>query len=196
MKIGIINGSTRSASNTAAVIAYILPHLRSTFPTADFELIHLTESKHHPLPPVLGDIIPAVHDVPSLPDAYSHPDVRAWSATVLAWDAVLVVTPQYNWGIPGPLKNAFDHLYKEWSAKPVAAITLGGHGGTKVAQQLQTVCEGGLKMRWIGHTGIDLPPEVIRTDKRLSASNPSLAGLEERVNELVKNLLEAAGRRL
>lgn len=192
MKIGIINGSTRSASNTAAVIAYILPRLRSTFPAAEFESIHLTQSEHHPLPLVLEDTIPAVHDVAALPDAYSHPDVSAWSATVLSWDAVLVVTPQYNWGIPGTLKNAFDHLYKEWTAKSIAAITLGGHGGTKVAQQLQTVCEGGLKMRWIGHIGVDLPPEVIRTEKRLSVDDPDLSGLEQRVNELVHRLVTGA----
>jgi NAD(P)H-dependent FMN reductase len=52
------------------------------------------------------------------------------------------VTPQYNWGYPAPLKNALDHLYKEWSSKPALIVTYGGHGGGRCAEQLQQVCHG------------------------------------------------------
>jgi NAD(P)H-dependent FMN reductase len=59
---------------------------------------------------------------------------------------VIFVTPQYNWGYPAPLKNAIDHLYKEWGGKPVVIVTYGGHGGSKCANQLREVVEG-MKMR-------------------------------------------------
>jgi NAD(P)H-dependent FMN reductase len=42
------------------------------------------------------------------------------------------VSPQYNWGYPAPLKNAIDHLYKEWLGKPAVIVTYGGHGGDNV----------------------------------------------------------------
>jgi chromate reductase len=34
--------------------------------------------------------------------------VNAWSDAIRAADAVLIVTPEYNWSIPGGLKNAID----------------------------------------------------------------------------------------
>src|SRR6185437_11103325 len=56
-------------------------------------------------------------------------------------DGLLLATPEYNWGIPGFLKNAVD-----WASRPasdiphvfgdlpVALIGAGGGGGTRVAQ--------------------------------------------------------------
>ncbi len=51
--------------------------------------------------------------------------------------AIVFVSPQYNWGYPAPLKNAIDHLYKEWAGKPAMIVTYGGHGGSKCAAQLR-----------------------------------------------------------
>ncbi len=55
--------------------------------------------------------------------------VLAAGAAVRAADAVLVVTPEYNASVPGPLKNALDWLSRKTSAgpapmngKPVALI--------------------------------------------------------------------------
>ncbi|HUB84883.1 MAG TPA: NAD(P)H-dependent oxidoreductase, partial [Rhizomicrobium sp.] len=53
-----------------------------------------------------------------------------------------IVTPQYNWGYPAPLKNALDHLFDEWKNKPLLLITYGGHGGGKCAKQLRSVAKG------------------------------------------------------
>ena len=53
-----------------------------------------------------------------------------------------MVTPQYNWGYPAPLKNAIDHLYSEWGGKPAMIVTYGGHGGTRCADQLRQVLDG------------------------------------------------------
>jgi NAD(P)H-dependent FMN reductase len=61
-------------------------------------------------------------------------------------DAVVFVTPQYNWGYPAPLKNALDHLYREWRDKPAVIVTYGQRGGGKCAQQLRQVADG-LHMR-------------------------------------------------
>src|ERR1700722_20242771 len=67
----------------------------------------------------------AVLDLPLL-DEPSHPRLRqhtkehsrAWSATVAASDAVVLVTAEYNYGYPAALKNALDYLHHEWRYKP------------------------------------------------------------------------------
>jgi NAD(P)H-dependent FMN reductase len=73
---------------------------------------------------------------------YANAHTRAWSEKVAAADGFVIVTPQYNWGYPAPLKNALDHLYDEWKGKPLMLVTYGGHGGSKCAKQLRTVAKG------------------------------------------------------
>ena len=87
-------------------------------------------------------------DEPAIPalGPYDQPHTRAWSERVDSAVAVVLVTPQYNWGYPAVLKNAIDHLYREWRNKPVVVVTYGGHGGTRCARQLRRVGSC-LKMR-------------------------------------------------
>lgn len=47
--------------------------------------------------------------------------VRALREALVNADALLVVTPEYNYGVPGLLKNALD-----WASRPVAASPLRG----------------------------------------------------------------------
>ena len=76
----------------------------------------------------------------------------------------MFVFPQYNWGYPAPLKNALDHLYREWSGKPAMIVTYGGRGGARCAQQLQQVCEG-LRMAPIAtRTGLTLSRQRIEAN--------------------------------
>jgi NAD(P)H-dependent FMN reductase len=53
-------------------------------------------------------------------------------------DGVIIVTPEYNGGYPGSLKNAIDLLYPEWHRKPIAVSTVsdGVFGGTQVITSL------------------------------------------------------------
>jgi len=82
-----------------------------------------------------------MNDEPGIPAAgsYVQAHTQAWSRKVADADAVVFITPQYNWGYPAALKNAIDHLYREWNAKPAAIVTYGGHGGGKCAEQLRQV---------------------------------------------------------
>jgi NAD(P)H-dependent FMN reductase len=84
--------------------------------------------------------IPAIHD-------YVCETTRAWGAMVAAAKGVVIVTPQYNWGYPAALKNAIDHLYREWKDKPVLLVTYGSRGGDKCAAQLREILGGlGVKL--------------------------------------------------
>jgi len=100
--------------------------------TALFEVVDL---KDWPLPMDDEPEVPARGD-------YLFEHTRAWSRKVSKGDAFVFVTPQYNWGYPAPLKNALDHLYKEWSGKPAMIVTYGGHGGGKCADHLRQVLDG------------------------------------------------------
>ena len=104
MKIGFILGSTRSPSNTHSLAVRFLRVLQSSYPQIIFDFVHLSQSPHHPLPHALDETIPAAlpHDPAKLSSSYSDPGVQAWSRQVLSWDAAILVTPQYNWSLPGP----------------------------------------------------------------------------------------------
>src|SRR5262245_59179168 len=60
---------------------------------------------------------------------YEDPRTKAWSATVSAIDAFVIVTPEYNFSSPPALVNALDHLYKEWNYKAAAFVSYGGISG-------------------------------------------------------------------
>lgn len=69
-------------------------------------------------------------------DADPSPAVQAFRDRVRAVDGVLFVTPEYNRGVPGVLKNAIDvgsrpYGQSVWDKKPAAVITVspGAVGG-------------------------------------------------------------------
>ena len=72
--------------------------------------------------------------------------VRDVSASIAKADALLIATPEYNFSIPGVLKNAIDWLSrppldKVLSGKPVAIAGAGGRLGSARAQyHLRQVC--------------------------------------------------------
>jgi len=71
---------------------------------------------------------------------YTKPHTKAWSAIVDRSDAVVFVTPEYNYGYPAALKNAIDYLHEEWRDKPVGFVSYGGvAAGTRAVQQLKQV---------------------------------------------------------
>ncbi len=71
---------------------------------------------------------------------YTKEHTRAWSATVEAADAIVIVTSEYNYGYPPALKNAIDYLHHEWRYKPVGFVSYGGvAAGTRAVQQLKQV---------------------------------------------------------
>lgn len=71
---------------------------------------------------------------------YTKDHSRAWSATVDAADATVMITSEYNAGYPAALKNAIDFLHHEWRYKPVGFVSYGGvSAGTRAVQQLKQV---------------------------------------------------------
>ena len=74
------------------------------------------------------DVVITVFDLAPVPlyngDVEAHGDpegVVAFKAAIRAADAVLMVTPEYNHGVPGVMKNAID-----WASRPPQDAALAG----------------------------------------------------------------------
>ena len=128
IKIAIILGSTRPGRNGEAVAkwAHEVAKKRSD---AEFELVDVKDFNlpllDEPLPPMMGQ--------------YSKPHTRAWAAKIASFDAYVFVTPEYNHGIPGALKNAIDFLFAEWNNKAAGFVSYGGASGARAVEQLRLV---------------------------------------------------------
>jgi chromate reductase len=70
-------------------------------------------------------------------------DVNAWADAIRAADGVIVVSPEYNWSIPGGLKNAIDWVSRlkevPFKDKPVALQSAAGGilGGSRMQYHLR-----------------------------------------------------------
>ena len=71
---------------------------------------------------------------------YSYDYTKKWSKKISEGDAYILVTCEYNHGYPASLKNALDHLSREWNGKPVGFVSYGGiSGGIRATEQLKQV---------------------------------------------------------
>ena len=202
LKVGLLLGSARTSGNCAGLEKWLLQRLQTSpnmTQETGFEFVNIyPNAPVHPLGPVSDEVIPAM--VPA-DGSYTLDKVNEWSKIVKSCNAFIILTPQYNWGYPGDLKNALDHLYYEWRGKPVMVVTYGGHGGEKCGSQLRQVLSG-LRMKVVEDTvSITLPEEYIRTSARLRAedfetleTNPKFAFLveaEESLGRAFENLKAA-----
>jgi NAD(P)H-dependent FMN reductase len=128
-------------------------------------------------------------------EGYANPSTRAWSERVRDSSALVVLTPQYNWSFPGTVKNALDHLYFEWNAKPILLVTYGGHGGSKAAEHLRGVFENALKAKVVDEVRVTLPGDYIRSpDTRVPVDSPPefLKAFEDDLKKAIDAVLDTA----
>jgi chromate reductase len=70
-------------------------------------------------------------------------EVNAWADAIRSADALIIVSPEYNWSIPGGLKNAIDWVSRmkeqPFKDKPVALQSAAGGilGGSRAQYHLR-----------------------------------------------------------
>ena len=128
LKIAIILGSTRPGRNGEAVSRWIYDIAKKRS-DAEFELVDILDYNlpllDEPIPPSMGQ--------------YSKDHTKRWAAKINSFDAFVFVTPEYNHGIPGALKNAIDFLFAEWNNKVAGFVSYGSAGGVRSVEQLRLV---------------------------------------------------------
>lgn len=89
--------------------------------------------------PWLGNLRHREWEFPEPPPGLPH-----LTAALAEADGFLIVTPEYNHGYPGALKNLLDTWYDEWNGKPFGIVTVsnGSFGGLRAAEQLRVVIGG------------------------------------------------------
>src|SRR5215470_15264941 len=102
IKVAVILGSTRPNRNGEAIARWVY-EIAAKRHDAEFEFVDIKDFNlpllDEPLPPSLGQ--------------YSRPHTLAWAEKIASFDAFIFVTPEYNHGICGALKNAIDYLFRE-----------------------------------------------------------------------------------
>lgn len=124
----IILGSTRRGRQSPKPAKYLLAQLQQRR-EVETELLDLGAFNF----PVMEERLARRDDPPA--------GLREFSEKIARADALLIVTPEYNNGYPGVLKNALDYLYAEYRRKPVGICTVsaGAFGGIHCLQQLRQV---------------------------------------------------------
>jgi NAD(P)H-dependent FMN reductase len=116
MNLTVVITSTRPGRVGAPVAAWFVEHAKKH---GAFAEVVVADLKEIALPPL---------DEPKHPRfrQYEHEHTKRWSAMVDAADAYVFVTPEYNYGPPPALLNAFDFVYHEWCYKPGGFVSYGG----------------------------------------------------------------------
>ncbi|KAI0788469.1 NADPH-dependent FMN reductase-domain-containing protein [Abortiporus biennis] len=160
-RIGLITGSSRQNGNGAGLATWlssIIQHPPKNSPSNNNppELVLAETLVSFPLGPLTdGSYIPS--DIRN--GQYPSPTISEWSTFVRSCSGFIVLSPEYNGGYPGELKNTLDHLFWEWRGKPVVLITYGGGGGKRCASQLHSILTN-LRMKVLENAiQIHLPKE-------------------------------------
>lgn len=128
VRLAVIVASTREGRLGEAVAGWFLGIARA-HPGLAIDEIDLART---PLPERLPERHPRRGGYPG--------DVIPFAERIGRADGFVVITPEYNHGYPGALKNALDLVNAEWRAKPVAFVSYGGlAGGVRAVEQLRQV---------------------------------------------------------
>ena len=128
LKVAVVVGSTRPGRKAEAVAKWV-HSIAVNRKDAEFELVDIQDFNlpllDEPVPPSRGQ--------------YSKPHTKTWAAKIESFDAYVIVTPEYNHGTSGALKNAIDFLYREWNNKAAGFVSYGSIGGARAVEQLRLV---------------------------------------------------------
>lgn len=128
MNIAIVVGSTRPGRKADAVAKWVFEIARKRA-DARFEIVDIADFGL----PLLDEAVP-----PAM-GRYARPHTKAWAAKIEPFDGFVFVTPEYNHGTSGALKNALDYLYAEWNNKAAGFVAYGSAGGTRAVEQLRLI---------------------------------------------------------
>lgn len=130
MKIAIIIGSIREGRAAEAMATWVHEQAQA-HGGAEFALVDL---KEFDVPLLTSATVPGAAN-----KQYDDERVTRWSQAIDSYDGFIFVTPEYNHGVPGALKNAFDSLGNEWAGKTVGFASYGAESGVRAVEQWRQI---------------------------------------------------------
>jgi len=171
--IPVILGSTRRGRQSPKVARFIAERMRRSG-KIETEILDLLEYNF----PMMEERLRLRDDPP--------PRLREFAQRISRADAVIIVSPEYNSGYPGVLKNALDYLLPEFKRKPIGIVTVSGgsFGGLSCLAQLRQVTLA------LGAFPIPASLPVSRVqDSFDEAGNPRDPAYEKRAESFLNELL-------
>jgi len=118
MKIPVLYGTIREGRKSEAVAKFIHAELVKRGIESEYVTAEAYQDKE--------------------PLEQKHPE--PWATIMKDADGLIIVSPEYNHGYPGTLKEMIDSLYQEYHFKPVGFVGAAGFlGGGRVVEQLRQV---------------------------------------------------------
>ncbi|KAK9350290.1 flavoprotein-like protein [Lipomyces doorenjongii] len=137
-KVAIVICSTRTPRVGDKVADFVKGVLEGQ-DTPGSPTLSLVDVADYKLPVYDEPVVPAM--VPANAQ-FTHEHSKVWSAKIAEFSGYIFVTPEYNYGIPGSIKNAIDYLYNEWQGKPVFIVSYGVNGGSFASDALKQTLDG------------------------------------------------------
>ena len=124
-----------------------------------------------------------------------NPKVADFKQKIRAADAILISTPEYNYSIPGVLKNAIDCASRPygdsaWAGKPVAIMSasISAFGGVRAQYHLRQ-CFVFLNMEDVKQPEVAIPSAAQRFDAQGNLTDETSKKL---IGQLLENLVTKA----
>lgn len=178
LRISIILGSTRPNRFSDKPGVWIAERLAAHADVAA-ELLDLRE---YQMPFFNEPVTPSAKK-----EDYAHEAVARWTKKIDASDAFVMVTPEYNHGPSGVLKNAIDYVGKEWNNKPVGFVGYGTYGGSRSVEQLRQIAIE-LQMAPI-RAAVHIPLHWTLLDEKGALKPDALAPFEKSADAFIAQLL-------
>jgi len=128
LNIKVIAGSTREGRFSDKAAAWIAEEIKKQEGVA----VEVLDLRDYDMPFFNEPTSPSFKQEP-----YKNEAVARFIKKIKEGDAFVIVTPEYNHGTSGVLKNALDWVYQEWNNKPVAFVSYGSVGGARAVEQLR-----------------------------------------------------------
>lgn len=165
MKIAILSGSNRNGRESLKVAKYVK---------------HQFEAQPAVTQAVLLDV--AAYNFPVMDERLGylenpHPGLQEFSDHLMTSQALIIVTPEYNGGMAGSLKNTLDYFRKEFARLPMGAVTVssGPFGGANALHSLWF---------WMLYNGGIVSPSKLWVSDVTNAFDENEQAVQER---LIKN---------
>ena len=128
LNIKVIAGSTREGRFSDKAAAWIAEEIKKQ----EEVVVEVLDLRDYNMPFFNEPMSPSFKQEP-----YTNEAVTRFTKKIEEGDAFVIVTPEYNHGTSGVLKNALDWVYPEWNNKPISFVSYGSVGGARAIEQLR-----------------------------------------------------------